>query len=433
MSAAATDSKYQTPKSTIFISHANPEDNYFATWLATKLSLLGYGVWCDTEELKGGEDFWRDIEQTIRTQTIKFLFVITHRSLEKDGTRKELAVADRIKDRGDFIIPLRLEAVPHNTFPTEFIRLNAIDFSSNWSTGLLQLLEKLESDATPRKHSFASEQIRHWWRNSIGGTTEALLNREERYWSNWFACELPQVVYLHHVRDRKLATQNLTYPAILVGEYLISFACEKCIGDTVSISSTVPVKLETFLEKWKYEVTSSTLIVKKTDAKINELVNLTFNKYAQSKGLRSYEIAEGTVLYFPPQLHNGASTTRVKLDRYGLTHVSLNGESSGNRWHYALQGRAIMNPQPILWMSHHIVFTIDDIPVDKVAQHRLRRKVGSDWYNKQWRDRLLAAMLLLADSNTATRITMPVCCEQNICLPVEPIQLISSIGYVDPQ
>ncbi len=43
--------------SKIFISHANPEDNYFASWLATKLNLLGYEVWCDTEELKGGEDF----------------------------------------------------------------------------------------------------------------------------------------------------------------------------------------------------------------------------------------------------------------------------------------------------------------------------------------------------------------------------------------
>ena len=32
-------------KDTIFISHATPTDNIFATWLATKLELCGYKVW----------------------------------------------------------------------------------------------------------------------------------------------------------------------------------------------------------------------------------------------------------------------------------------------------------------------------------------------------------------------------------------------------
>lgn len=34
-------------KDTIFISHATPTDNIFATWLATKLELCGYKVWVD--------------------------------------------------------------------------------------------------------------------------------------------------------------------------------------------------------------------------------------------------------------------------------------------------------------------------------------------------------------------------------------------------
>lgn len=43
---------------TIFISHANPEDNDFVIWLASRLQLLGYKVWVDKEAMLGGEKMW---------------------------------------------------------------------------------------------------------------------------------------------------------------------------------------------------------------------------------------------------------------------------------------------------------------------------------------------------------------------------------------
>jgi TIR domain len=42
----------------VFISHANPEDNDFTTWLAARLALAGYEVWSDITKLIGGEVFW---------------------------------------------------------------------------------------------------------------------------------------------------------------------------------------------------------------------------------------------------------------------------------------------------------------------------------------------------------------------------------------
>jgi len=49
-------------KDIVFISHANPEDNDFAWWLAAQLMNAGYKVWCDLENLIGGEDFWCELE-----------------------------------------------------------------------------------------------------------------------------------------------------------------------------------------------------------------------------------------------------------------------------------------------------------------------------------------------------------------------------------
>lgn len=50
----------------VFVSHANPEDDAFATWLAIRLVRTGYRVWCDKTNLLAGENFWNDIEAVIR-------------------------------------------------------------------------------------------------------------------------------------------------------------------------------------------------------------------------------------------------------------------------------------------------------------------------------------------------------------------------------
>ena len=73
----------------LFVSHANPEDNEFARWLALQLAREGYAVWCDLTKLLGGETFWRDIESSIRQRTAKFLYVLSHTSNVKDGLATE--------------------------------------------------------------------------------------------------------------------------------------------------------------------------------------------------------------------------------------------------------------------------------------------------------------------------------------------------------
>ena len=57
----------------LFLSHATPEDNAFARWLALQLANEGYPVWCDLTKLLGGEDFWKDIQEAIRKRSSRFL------------------------------------------------------------------------------------------------------------------------------------------------------------------------------------------------------------------------------------------------------------------------------------------------------------------------------------------------------------------------
>ena len=77
----------------IFISHANPEDNEFASWLGTRLTAAGYEVWADVLTLLGGETFWRDIGNTIKKEAAVVIVALSHASYQKDGVLDEIALA----------------------------------------------------------------------------------------------------------------------------------------------------------------------------------------------------------------------------------------------------------------------------------------------------------------------------------------------------
>ena len=73
----ANGTSTDTRRRMLFLSHATPEDNGFARWLALQLANEGYPVWCDLTKLLGGEDFWKDIQEAIREDSIRFLFVLS--------------------------------------------------------------------------------------------------------------------------------------------------------------------------------------------------------------------------------------------------------------------------------------------------------------------------------------------------------------------
>ena len=101
-------------RDTIFISHANPENNYFAAWLASKLRMLGYKVWVDVKDIQPGQYFNRDFEKAIREDGIRFLAVVSNDYIIKSkrddtGVMNEILCARTMKDIDGFIIPLHYD------------------------------------------------------------------------------------------------------------------------------------------------------------------------------------------------------------------------------------------------------------------------------------------------------------------------------------
>jgi hypothetical protein len=82
-----------TPRTTVFVTHAAPEDNEFALWISSKLALSGYRVWVDRRRLLGGDDFWDEIDRVLRQDSIKQIIVFTQH-ITKQGVKKELAIGE---------------------------------------------------------------------------------------------------------------------------------------------------------------------------------------------------------------------------------------------------------------------------------------------------------------------------------------------------
>ena len=80
-------------RSIVFISHATPNDNPFASWLSTQLTLSGYEVWTDFERLGGGELFWDTIEDIIRNRAAKVIVAASCLAQTRSGVLDEIALA----------------------------------------------------------------------------------------------------------------------------------------------------------------------------------------------------------------------------------------------------------------------------------------------------------------------------------------------------
>lgn len=137
----------------VFVSHANPEDNEFVSWLGSQLVNAGYDVWADILSLVGGEVISPTIGDVIRDQVAVVIVVLSRASHRKEGVLDEVALAARVgrelrKPR--FLIPVVLDELRISEFPDELVRRLSIDFSRDWADGLDDVLTALEESETPR-------------------------------------------------------------------------------------------------------------------------------------------------------------------------------------------------------------------------------------------------------------------------------------------
>ena len=432
-------------RETIFISHAtlgqNEEglDNDFANWLSLRLIGIGYKVWCDLNNLKGGEDFWAEIEAEIRNNSVKYLYVLSSKSNHREGTLKELAVALKVKKQLDdphFVIPLHIDkSLSHNDINIDLIRLNSINFKEGWSKGIESLLERLNEDKVPQPASTNYNEVANIWQTVLAGKNAAI-EKEEIYSSNRFPItELPERLYFHRFDNliplHTLPLWDCKYPAAKYGQYLASFAKYSEFADVVpNFNSYDPNDSKVFTISDLLQGNFDNGFIKHLNAKniMVQLLNVALNRYFASKGLRRYPMANNKKAFWFEQ----GILEKDKINKVLMIGKLKYGKENHLNWHFGVSGSVRLDLDNYFTIGSHIIFSWDGKKLvnDDAIQHRCRRRQGRNWWNKHWREKLINFINYI--SNAENLIVLTVGGEETVKLSNIPYQFRSPMGYLDP-
>jgi hypothetical protein len=433
----------QRHRDTLLLSHANPEDNEFTLWLALQLANEGYRVWCDLTKLLGGEVFWDDIEEAIKTRAVKVLYVLSRTSNAKDGPLKELHFAQGVAKREklkDFVIPLHIDDLPHSDVTIEITRINSVQFQQSWGAGLAKLLEKLEEDGVPRNPKFNRTAVNEWWRTKFSAEL-GLRQEPEEYLSNWFPItSLPSHIYFHSLARKSIGKIEvpaaLPYPAVQDGISLISFAeagdFDGQLGPEIYIAETPePVEVAK--------------LVAETDfgKQLFQLLRLAWEHMLAERHLPIHELANNAkCFYFPKERVpndkvfftgvDGARTHRAMVGFSTRTNPTTH-ESVKRYWHFALQARPLVHPTLAYIFKSHVLFTNDGTTLweSKKRLAAARRSQCKAWWNDEWRDRTLAVATYLSEGGD--HIQMRLGSVATLSVGSFPLLFQSPVSYTDPQ
>jgi hypothetical protein len=435
----------------IFISHANPEDNEFARWLTLRLISEGYPVWCDLVRLKGGEDFWRNIEEAIRERTAKFIYVLSRVSNVKLGPLQELAVAKAVAMQPgmqDFVLPLHIDDLAYNEMNIEIKRLTAIPFESGWAKGLQQLLEKLDQESIAKDSSYTPFVTASWWRDQFSADKGVLVKPEEHV-SNWFDIEsLPEDIYFHLIHGTSLLEINgvteiqSPHPVYNFGSGVFTFAPREEFKDSIAQGLLIPDSHRFRTQDLLQGKHAQTL----ADARQarNAIVNLLMQGWRRmvvKRRLGIHAMAnDNWCFYFVKDQIDRDRLNFTGVDghsayRYIMGYKTLKTADGGQRlryWHFGLSAKAMVYPRFAFAVRAQVLFSYDGKEIWQSVDrlHRARMSQCRNWWNDDWRDRILATMNWLAESGDT--IAVPLGGHAFVNVRKFPLLFRSEVSFIEP-
>jgi len=416
-------------------------DKDFALWLSLQLISQGYPVWCDLLNSEPGEYTKSMAEDLIKNKTAKYLFVLSDLSNADPDLLKELRFAFEVmqsKKLVGFVIPVQVIDVSDEERNILLQGTSPIDFSQGWSGGLDSLLKYVEKSNVAKDDEFTPSKAKDLWRLQFNAE-KGLKHESEELLSNWFPIHLPEVLYFHELQRTGIGLlaiqkENLPFPAIQHNIYLVTFAkaedfTEK-LGENISIKSTIEIKLQDFLDgNYDQKLAKEDLAWNF----VTELLNDAWGKFFSQTKLKKHIMANNRLSYYFPIGFSGKGDNKVFFQGTDgrRSWRSLVGKHKSNFWHFGIQGRAMLYPEPVFIVKSHGLASSDGINVweSKERLHTARRRWFKNWWNAEWRDRLLAAMTYLSGEKDFFEISLGT--DVFISISSSPLVFLSPVTYIN--
>jgi hypothetical protein len=442
--AAAHAAVNSTTRDMLFISHASPEDDEFARWLALQLAKEGYPVWCDRTKLLGGEPFWEEIEAAIRNRTRRFLFVQSRDSNKKEGPLDEVNLARTMRRQLDdehFIVALRIDHLPFSDVNIRLHKLNSIDFSTNWMSGFVQLIKRLEEDGIQKSDKFGKDAVAIWWRQHFG-EDEGVREATDYYLSNRLELSrLPpsiNIIKLEGPISDDVDISKAPFPLSRHGKLVVSFALFRDLlpffeALRIGNDGTDTEETSHFLDKGYLPVIDG----KSARNHVRFLLRQGFNNLAAQRGLREYSLTgRRRFFWFPQNLvendrisYRGADGVASWKQIVGFQSLKAkDGYVPIRNWHFGVEAVPRVGFETFIALLPHVVFSEDGHVYESTKkQHACRRRQCRRWYNNDWRDRILATLHFVQDKRDELRI--PLAPESFATFKAEPTVFESPVTY----
>lgn len=394
----------------VFISHANPEDNEFTLWLASRLTDLGYLVWSDLTKLIGAEVFWDDIEEAIRIHAAKVLIVLSKISQQKAGVQNEIAVAaevERSHNIKHFTVPIRIDDLPYGEIRANLIRKNVIEAGANWADGLRRIVEVLERDLVPKSQHLPVRESSAWLQDIVAGSNK-IQDAPEVVLSNQFdVVHLPEHLRFYRAPvDKKVIQKQLNSANCTVypyGQLIASFATRDDLQGLLPAFKRVTEGPQLSIEAILNDHPRPLPELEGREARniLVYLLRAAWDKKMNSLGLYPYELSSSLVAWYPVKGEIGDDWVRFNDLDGKEKRIKLVGASKkyNVHWHFGMAIRPLIGRTVRILLTPHIVFTEDGkTPLQSSERmHRLRRGFCKLWWNDRWRKLLLGYMALLKD------------------------------------
>ncbi len=382
-------------RDTILIDHV-PKDHALATWLARRLTMVGFRTWCHGTAPLAGENADESVRKLIEVRANHFLPVITASSLDDNVFLERCTIA---ASKEDFVLQCCTAPADDSRLPSRLRRVAPAEFASSWNIGLSQVLSRLSSvGIRPSIDPERGRQI------ALGDYLPARVTTAtpEPVFANVFPLKLPPAMLVFDLLETLTDEATL---ALRKRWAFVEVAPRRLVAFTPPPQGSIPRTRVDHTPEFAWREFSERFGKRSIDL-AKELARRSLEVVCAQRGLQF--CTDRNVFYFPKRDAREWSQTMQHVDGRS-TWVYLTGERtkrSGGRtttFFYQLAPRFFAQYDDdgswnVIVRIYVRVTTDGGALFEGKDIGRHRKRVTRSWWNQQWLQRLLGIVQALQTS-----------------------------------